>query len=150
MKPVVFDEAARDEYREAIRYYHHIDPELRTGFRAEFRDLIAAIQSNPLLFNIRKHGARRANLKRFSLYYIAYMLWKGGRHRGCRPCEQATLLLAAAAQGLSRFSLKPRWQKNCVLPFVLSASECFKKLSSVPSWSRALSPRLRRCRFATM
>jgi plasmid stabilization system protein ParE len=77
MKPVVFDESARDEYREAIRYYHHIDPALRTGFRAEFRDLVTVIQSTPLLFNIRKHGVRRANLKRFSLYYIAYMLWKG-------------------------------------------------------------------------
>lgn len=75
MSPVVFDDAAREEYREALRYYHKIDPDLQRGFRAELQKVVAEIQASPLLHRVRKHGVRRVNLPRFSLYYVAYMLW---------------------------------------------------------------------------
>jgi hypothetical protein len=35
MMPIVFEEEAREEYREAIGYYYRIDPDLQAGFRAE-------------------------------------------------------------------------------------------------------------------
>lgn len=76
MREVVFHSEARLEYREAIRYYFDIDPDLQTEFRAEFRKHIRLNQSNPLLFRERKYKVRRANFKRFSNYYIAYMVWR--------------------------------------------------------------------------
>jgi plasmid stabilization system protein ParE len=77
MKPVIFDSDAREEYREAIRHYFEIDPELQAGFRAEIRRHLKIIADNPALFSVRRYGVRRANLERFSLYYIAYILWQG-------------------------------------------------------------------------
>lgn len=77
MKPVVFHDDAREEYREAIRYYFEIDPDLQASFRTEVRQQLRVIADNPELFNVRRYGVRRANLERFGLYYIAYTLWKG-------------------------------------------------------------------------
>jgi toxin ParE1/3/4 len=76
MKAVVFHTAAREEYKEAIRHYHSIDPDLQAGFRAGLRSHIEQIRSNPLLYNVRKYNVRRANFERFAFYYIAYMIWK--------------------------------------------------------------------------
>lgn len=76
MSGVVFHPGARDEYREAIRYYYEINPELQEGFRQEVRKQITRIVESPLLYNVRRYGVRRANLDRFGLYYIAYMIWR--------------------------------------------------------------------------
>lgn len=76
MTPIVFESEARGEYREALRYYHEIDPDLQIGFRAELGRHLRIIANNPELFSIRRYGVRRANLERFGLYYIGYMLWK--------------------------------------------------------------------------
>lgn len=76
MIPIVFHPEARDEYKEAIRYYHGIDPDLQLGFRAEIGHQLRFIADNPLVPKLRHHGVRRSNLKRFGLYYIAYMIWK--------------------------------------------------------------------------
>ncbi|MFZ4765709.1 MAG: type II toxin-antitoxin system RelE/ParE family toxin [Roseimicrobium sp.] len=76
MMPIVFEDEARNEYREAIGYYHNIDPDLHLGFRAEVGHLLRFIASNPLVPRLRRHGVRRINLERFAHYYIAYMIWK--------------------------------------------------------------------------
>jgi len=76
MNEIVFHEEAREEYREAIRHYFKIDPDLQAGFRRELRASLGLILADPLLHRVRKFGVRRVNLSRFSLYYIAYMLWK--------------------------------------------------------------------------
>jgi plasmid stabilization system protein ParE len=77
MMPIAFHEDAREEYREAIRYYFEIDPDLQAGFRSEVLQQLRMISDNPELFSVRRYGVRRANLERFGLYYIAYTLWKG-------------------------------------------------------------------------
>ncbi len=77
MSPIVFHADAREEYREAIRYYFEIDPDLQADFRTDVRRHLRMIADNPELFSVRRYSVRRANLKRFGLYYIAYTLWKG-------------------------------------------------------------------------
>ena len=76
MMPIVFEDEAREEYREAIGYYHNIDPDLQIGFRAEIGHHLRFIASNPLVPRLRRYGVRRVNLERFALYYVAYMIWK--------------------------------------------------------------------------
>ena len=76
MMRIVFHTEAREEYREAIRYYFEIDPDLQAGFRAEVGRHLRIIANNPELFSIRRYNVRRANLERFGLYYIAYMIWQ--------------------------------------------------------------------------
>ena len=49
MTPIVFHPEARDEYKEAIRYYHGIDPDLQLGFRAEIGHQLRFIADNPLV-----------------------------------------------------------------------------------------------------
>ena len=76
MIPIVFHPDAREEYREAIRYYFDIDPDLQLGFRSEFGRSLRQIADNPMLYNERRYGVRRANLERFGFYYIAYQIQK--------------------------------------------------------------------------
>jgi plasmid stabilization system protein ParE len=76
MTPILFHDAAREEYKAAIGYYHKIDPDLQLAFRAEIGHQLRFIADNPLLTKLRNYGVRRVNLKRFGLHYIAYMLWK--------------------------------------------------------------------------
>ncbi|MDB6120729.1 MAG: hypothetical protein JWO08_4510 [Verrucomicrobiaceae bacterium] len=65
---IIFGSEARDEYREAIRYYFEIDPDLQVKFRSEIGQQLRLIASNPLLYNERRYGVRRANLDRFGLF----------------------------------------------------------------------------------
>ena len=76
MTSIVFQPDAREEYREAIRYYFDIDPDLQKAFRLEFGQYLRTIADNPLLFHDRRYGVRRANLERFGLYYIASTIRK--------------------------------------------------------------------------
>ena len=74
--PIVFEDEAREEYRKAIGYYHHFDPDLQVGFRAEIGRHLRFIAADPAVPRLRRYGVRRVNLEHFALYYIAYMIWK--------------------------------------------------------------------------
>ncbi len=47
MRSVVFHDDAREEYREAIRYYFELDPDLQASFCTEVRQLLRMIADNP-------------------------------------------------------------------------------------------------------
>lgn len=70
--------AARDELHDTIRHYAGVDENgsLAFDFETTFYHHATAVVASPLLYNIRRIGVRRVNLKpRFSEYYIAYMIW---------------------------------------------------------------------------
>ncbi len=53
---------AEIEFKDARNWYRNIDPELAENFIEEVEEKAALILKNPLIFNLRKDQARRANL----------------------------------------------------------------------------------------
>ena len=77
MTPWNIHPAAEDELEAVFDGYLSIDPELAHSFDEHYRRYRNRLCEDPLLFNVRRQGVRRANLKpRFAEYYIAYMIWR--------------------------------------------------------------------------
>ena len=70
-----FLKTARQELREATRYYRSVRPELGDAFLAKVQDGLALIQDHPLAWQEGAHGTRRYLLNRFP-YGIVYKHYK--------------------------------------------------------------------------
>jgi plasmid stabilization system protein ParE len=76
MRTIVFLEGAQEHYREAIRYYFDITPNLAMEFRAEIERCFDLILSDPESNDKQDHKGRCLSLDRFGIFYIAYTLWR--------------------------------------------------------------------------
>lgn len=78
MSRVEYHPLAADEITAAYEYLaSHAGLEIADDFRRQVKEIITLCFRNPLIYRIRRYNVRRANLKRFSEYYLAYMLWEG-------------------------------------------------------------------------
>ena len=69
MAAVTFHPAAREELQIALEQYGQVDTRLGNDFFTEYSGRLALIAEKPELCELRNHGARRVNLRRFP-YYI--------------------------------------------------------------------------------
>ncbi len=73
---VITHPEAKQELREAGRYYHDCAPGLGQRFYDEIEAFVEKITANPLRYSIRIADVRRANLKRFP-FHINFLIHEG-------------------------------------------------------------------------
>jgi toxin ParE1/3/4 len=72
----IWSKTAREEYRDAIRWYEDASPRLGERFSRLVGDVLAQIAENPSRFAYSKYGARHARIKRFP-YCVHYIERQG-------------------------------------------------------------------------
>jgi plasmid stabilization system protein ParE len=68
---VSYHPLVKRDVAEALRYYHHIAPQLADEFQDEVRIMLDRAAANPLRFHPAGRDFRRANLRRFP-YHVLY------------------------------------------------------------------------------
>jgi len=69
-----FHSAAREEARQAYRYYARIDEALAQDFEVRLTEALNKIAHYPEAYPVRRYNVRRCNLVRFKMYYVAYTI----------------------------------------------------------------------------
>ena len=68
----IWSKTAREEYRDAIRWYEEASQGLGERFSRLLGDVLGQIAENPSRFPFSRHGARHARIKRFP-YCVHYV-----------------------------------------------------------------------------